>query len=82
MCSGSQHRLAVVCPVRTRPADPSNVLASLDRELRGLYSPRYRGLILYGSHARSEADEGHDLDGRHSPLNCAGRRSAKAASPS
>jgi predicted nucleotidyltransferase len=34
----------------------------LERELRNLYGPRFRGLLLYGSYARGEADEGSDID--------------------
>ena len=30
--------------------------------MRDLYGKRYRGLVLYGSHARGEADEGSDVD--------------------
>lgn len=37
-------------------------LPALARELHELYGERYRGLILYGSHARGEADEGSDVD--------------------
>jgi uncharacterized protein len=39
-----------------------DVLGDLDRGLRDLYGRRYRGLVLYGSHARGEADEGSDVD--------------------
>lgn len=39
-----------------------NVLGDLDGGLRKLYGRRYRGLVLYGSHARGEADEGSDVD--------------------
>lgn len=38
------------------------VLQDLDTGLRDLYGERYRGLVLYGSHARGEADEGSDVD--------------------
>lgn len=44
----------------TRTLD--NVIRKLDGELRRLYGERYRGLVLYGSHARGEADEGSDVD--------------------
>lgn len=30
--------------------------------MRELYGERHRGLVLYGSHARGEADEGSDVD--------------------
>ena len=39
-----------------------DVLGDLERGLRDLYGRRYRGLVLYGSHARGEADEGSDVD--------------------
>ena len=39
-----------------------DVLGDLDGGLRNLYGRRYRGLVLYGSHARGEADEGSDVD--------------------
>jgi predicted nucleotidyltransferase len=38
------------------------VLRDLDGGLRDLYGERHRGLVLYGSHARGEADEGSDVD--------------------
>ncbi|BBL79317.1 hypothetical protein RxyAA322_11710 [Rubrobacter xylanophilus] len=37
-------------------------LRDLDGGLRDLYGERYRGLVLYGSRARGEADEGSDVD--------------------
>jgi predicted nucleotidyltransferase len=39
-----------------------DVIRELDGGLRKLYGERYRGLVLYGSHARGEADEGSDVD--------------------
>ena len=39
-----------------------DVMRELDGGLRELYGERYRGLVLYGSHARGEADEGSDVD--------------------
>jgi uncharacterized protein len=39
-----------------------DVIRELDGGLRELYGERYRGLVLYGSHARGEADEGSDVD--------------------
>lgn len=39
-----------------------DVLRDLDGGLRKLYGRRYGGLVLYGSHARGEADEGSDVD--------------------
>ena len=45
------------------PADLGALLGRLDRELRDLYGEqRYGGLVLYGSYARGEADEGSDVD--------------------
>ena len=44
----------------TRTLD--DVLRDLDGGLRDLYGRRYRGLVLYGSRARGEADEGSDVD--------------------
>lgn len=38
------------------------VIREPDGGLRELYGERYRGLVLYGSHARGEADEGSDVD--------------------
>ncbi len=38
------------------------VLRGLDGGLRDLYGKRYRGLVLYGSQVRGEADEGSDVD--------------------
>lgn len=37
-------------------------LRELEIGLREIYGDRYRGLVLYGSHARGEADEGSDVD--------------------
>lgn len=39
-----------------------DVIRELDGGLRELYGERHRGLVLYGSHARGEADEGSDVD--------------------
>ncbi len=39
-----------------------DVIRELDGGLRELYGGRHRGLVLYGSHARGEADEGSDVD--------------------
>ena len=45
------------------PANLAALLRRLDRGLRDLYGEeRYAGLILYGSYARGEADEGSDVD--------------------
>ena len=34
----------------------------VEARLRELYGERLRGLVLYGSHARGEADDGSDVD--------------------
>lgn len=39
-----------------------DLVRDLDVGLRELYGERHRGLVLYGSHARREADEGSDVD--------------------
>ena len=39
-----------------------DVIRELDGGLRKLYGERHRGLVLYGSYARGEADEGSDVD--------------------
>jgi predicted nucleotidyltransferase len=39
-----------------------SILGELDGGLRELYGGRHCGLVLYGSHARGEADEGSDVD--------------------
>lgn len=45
------------------PANLGALLRRLDTELRSLYGKeRYGGLILYGSYARGEANEGSDVD--------------------
>lgn len=45
------------------PAELVALLGRLDQELRDLYGKqRYGGLVLYGSYARGEADEGSDVD--------------------
>lgn len=40
----------------------SELLERLGRDLKRLYGRRYQGLVLYGSYARGEADEGSDID--------------------
>lgn len=40
----------------------SEILDELAGGLKNLYGERYRGLVLYGSYARGEADEGSDVD--------------------
>ncbi len=44
--------------------DPAlaDLLGRLDDGLRALYGGRYHGLLLFGSHARGDADEGSDVD--------------------
>lgn len=44
------------------PLALASTLAQLQRELRDLYGDRFRGLLLFGSHARGEAREGSDVD--------------------
>lgn len=44
------------------PKDLEELLGRLDRGLAGLYGDRYKGLVLFGSYARGEADEGSDVD--------------------
>lgn len=44
------------------PAALTDLLSRLSDGLRTLYGERYRGLVLYGSYARGEADEGSDVD--------------------
>lgn len=42
--------------------DVATVLKELRAALERLYGPRLRDLILFGSHARGEEQEGSDLD--------------------
>ena len=44
------------------PDDLSVLLDRLALELKELYGGQYRGMVLYGSYARGEADEGSDVD--------------------
>ena len=44
------------------PSPLAEVIALLEQGLRGLYGERFRGLLLFGSYARGEADEGSDVD--------------------
>lgn len=44
------------------PAGLKATLTRLDEGLSKLYGQRYRGLVLYGSYARGDADEGSDVD--------------------
>lgn len=65
--SPAKGRLPLVARVTLRSMDDDtrtleSVLRELDGGLRELYGERYRGLVLYGSHARGEADEGSDVD--------------------
>ncbi len=46
----------------TLPPQLASTLAQLESGLRDLYGERFRGLLLYGSYARGEADEGSDVD--------------------
>lgn len=49
---------------RQRIADPAvrDILRKARRELAGIYGPRLKGLQLFGSHARGEADTESDID--------------------
>lgn len=44
------------------PEDLQELLGRLDRGIAELYGERYRGLVLFGSYARGEANEGSDVD--------------------
>jgi predicted nucleotidyltransferase len=46
----------------TLPPKLASTLSQLERGLRDLYGERFRRLLLYGSYARGEADEGSDVD--------------------
>lgn len=48
--------------VKGLPDDLRELLGRLGRELADLYEERYRGLVLFGSYSRGEADEGSDVD--------------------
>lgn len=45
-----------------KTAQVTEILRELRRRLDALYGDNLRCLILYGSHARGEADEGSDID--------------------
>jgi|SRR6185436_15774882 len=44
------------------PTRLTDVVAQLKEGLQELYGERFRGLLLFGSYARGEADEGSDVD--------------------
>ena len=48
--------------VPSLPPSLASLLERLAGELQSLYGERYRGLVLFGSYARGEADEGSDVD--------------------
>jgi predicted nucleotidyltransferase len=41
---------------------PEPLLQEFKREVQTVYGPRFRQLILYGSYARGEAQQGSDVD--------------------
>ena len=45
-----------------RKADIQPILDELKAGLQGIYGPRLRQVILFGSYARGEAEEGSDID--------------------
>jgi uncharacterized protein len=47
---------------RSLPPPLRDLLQRLEAGLRDLYGERYRGLLLFGSHARGDAREGSDID--------------------
>ena len=48
--------------IEEQQGELKDTLTALASELQNLYGDRYRGLYLYGSYARGEADEGSDVD--------------------
>jgi predicted nucleotidyltransferase len=42
--------------------DVQGALADLRREFEALYGPRLVGMVLFGSQARGDAEEGSDID--------------------
>jgi predicted nucleotidyltransferase len=44
------------------PSHVADVITQLKQGLQGLYGDRFRDLLLFGSYARGEADEGSDVD--------------------
>lgn len=44
------------------PRSIDNLLSELRAELEAIYGPRLRGLYLFGSYARNEADSESDVD--------------------
>lgn len=44
------------------PEELAEVIRRLEKGLRDLYGYRFRGLLLFGSHARGEATDGSDVD--------------------
>lgn len=55
-------RTARTSAIEHLPPDLAELLNRLTTALKELYGERYRGLVLYGSYARGEADEGSDVD--------------------
>lgn len=48
--------------IEEQRANLDDTLVTLAGGLQELYGDRYRGLYIYGSYARGEADEGSDVD--------------------
>jgi predicted nucleotidyltransferase len=48
--------------MRSLPDHVQTTIHRIEAGLRALYGARFRGLLLYGSYARGEADEGSDVD--------------------
>ncbi|MBI4361876.1 MAG: nucleotidyltransferase domain-containing protein [Euryarchaeota archaeon] len=52
-------------PASSRPGSPEPwrvAVAEFQREVREMYGPRLRAVVLYGSRARGDAEEGSDID--------------------
>jgi predicted nucleotidyltransferase len=47
---------------RKIPKSIAPILQEVKKKIREVYGSRLKGIILYGSYARGEADEGSDID--------------------